>query len=130
VVDAPTFFASPALRHEHFGPVSIVVRCDATNMNDAAAQFDGQLTATIHADEGDMAWAKSLLPALVEKAGRIVWNGYPTGVAVVPAMHHGGPYPASTNALHTSVGSTAIRRFLRPVVFQNLPESLLPKDLV
>ena len=130
VVDAPAFFASPALRHEHFGPVSIVVRCDAAKMNDAAAQFDGQLTATIHADEGDMAWAKSLLPALVEKAGRIVWNGYPTGVAVVPAMHHGGPYPASTNALHTSVGSTAIRRFLRPVVFQNLPESLLPKDLV
>ena len=77
-----------------------------------------------------MAWAKTLLPSLVEKAGRIVWNGYPTGVAVVPAMHHGGPYPASTNALHTSVGSTAIRRFLRPVVFQNLPESLLPKDLV
>ena len=129
-VDAKTFFASPALRHEHFGPVSIVVRCDTAKMNDAAAQFDGQLTATIHADEGDMAWAKSLLPALVEKAGRIVWNGYPTGVAVVPAMHHGGPYPASTNALHTSVGSTAIRRFLRPVVFQNLPESLLPKDLV
>ena len=129
VVDAPTFFASPELQHEHFGPVSIVVRCDAEGMNDAAAQFDGQLTATIHADEKDMAWAKRLLPALVEKAGRIVWNGYPTGVAVVPAMHHGGPYPASTNALHTSVGSTAIRRFLRPVVFQNLPESLLPEGL-
>jgi acyl-CoA reductase-like NAD-dependent aldehyde dehydrogenase len=129
VVDSDTFFASPELRHEHFGPVSIVVRCDATGMKKAASQFDGQLTATIHADEGDMAWAKQLLPALVEKAGRIVWNGYPTGVAVVPAMHHGGPYPASTNSLHTSVGSTAIRRFLRPVVFQNLPESLLPEDL-
>ncbi len=130
VVDSKTFFASPALRHEHFGPVSIVVRCEAEGMTAAAGQFDGQLTATIHADEADMAWAKSLLPALVEKAGRIVWNGYPTGVAVVAAMHHGGPYPASTNALHTSVGSTAIRRFLRPVVFQNLPESLLPRDLV
>jgi NADP-dependent aldehyde dehydrogenase len=129
VVDEPTFFASPELRHEHFGPVSIVVRCDANGMNTAAEKFDGQLTATIHADEGDMAWAKQLLPALVEKAGRIVWNGYPTGVAVVPAMHHGGPYPASTNSLHTSVGTTAIRRFLRPVVFQNLPESLLPEDL-
>ena len=129
VVDASTFFASPELRHEHFGPVSIVVRCDASAMNDAAAKFDGQLTATIHADEADMAWAKQLLPALVEKAGRIVWNGYPTGVAVVPAMHHGGPYPASTNSLHTSVGATAIRRFLRPVVFQNLPENLLPEDL-
>jgi NADP-dependent aldehyde dehydrogenase len=98
-------------------------------MDDAAAQFDGQLTATIHADEADMTWAKGLLPRLVEKAGRIVWNGYPTGVAVVAAMHHGGPYPASTNALHTSVGTTAIRRFLRPVVFQNLPSSLLPTDL-
>lgn len=130
IVDADTFFASPALRHEHFGPVSIVVRCAADGMNEAAAQFDGQLTATIHADEADMPWARRLLPALVEKAGRIVWNGYPTGVAVVPAMHHGGPYPASTNALHTSVGTTAIRRFLRPVVFQNLPESLLPRDLV
>jgi acyl-CoA reductase-like NAD-dependent aldehyde dehydrogenase len=129
VVDASTFFASPELRHEHFGPVSIVVRCDSKGMSAAAAKFDGQLTATIHADESDMAWAKQLLPALVEKAGRIVWNGYPTGVAVVPAMHHGGPYPASTNSLHTSVGTTAIRRFLRPVVFQNLPESLLPEDL-
>jgi acyl-CoA reductase-like NAD-dependent aldehyde dehydrogenase len=128
-VDAKTFFASPALQHEHFGPVTIVVRCDAGDMDDAAAQFDGQLTATIHADEADMAWAKGLLPTLVEKAGRIVWNGYPTGVVVVPAMHHGGPYPASTNSLHTSVGSTAIRRFLRPVVFQNLPASLLPKEL-
>jgi acyl-CoA reductase-like NAD-dependent aldehyde dehydrogenase len=128
-VDAKTFFASPALRHEHFGPVTIVVRCDAGDMDDAAAQFDGQLTATIHADDADMTWAKGLLPTLVEKAGRIVWNGYPTGVAVVPAMHHGGPYPASTNSLHTSVGTTAIRRFLRPVVFQNLPASLLPKGL-
>ena len=128
-VDAKTFFASPALRHEHFGPVSIVVRCDSADMGDAAAQFDGQLTATIHADEADMTWAKGLLPTLVEKAGRIVWNGYPTGVAVVAAMHHGGPYPASTNALHTSVGTTAIRRFLRPVVFQNLPASLLPEGL-
>jgi acyl-CoA reductase-like NAD-dependent aldehyde dehydrogenase len=128
-VDKTTFFASPALRHEHFGPVTIVVRCDAGEMDKAAAQFDGQLTATIHADEADMTWARSLLPTLVEKAGRIVWNGYPTGVAVVPAMHHGGPYPASTNALHTSVGTTAIRRFLRPVVFQNMPAGLLPKDL-
>lgn len=128
-VEARTFFASPALRLEHFGPVTIVVRCDVGGMHNAAVQFDGQLTATIHADEADMTWAQSLLPTLVEKAGRIIWNGYPTGVAVVAAMHHGGPYPASTNALHTSVGTTAIRRFLRPVVFQNLPEGLLPRAL-
>lgn len=129
VVDAATFFASPALRQEHFGPVAIVVRCDAATMTTAAARCGGQLTATIHADAADMAWARGLLPILVDRAGRIVWNGYPTGVAVVPAMNHGGPYPASTNSLHTSVGATAIRRFLRPVAFQNVPPSLWPKDL-
>ena len=129
LTDASTFFSNPALQEEHFGPLSIVVRCDAGNMTTAASRFDGQLTATIHADEADLVWAKELLPVLVEKAGRIVWNGYPTGVAVVPAMHHGGPYPAATNALHTSVGTTAIRRFLRPVTFQNVPDNLLPAEL-
>jgi acyl-CoA reductase-like NAD-dependent aldehyde dehydrogenase len=129
VVDVRTFFASPALREEHFGPVSIVVRCHADEMAVAATNFDGQLTATIHADAGDLEWATKLLPVLVDKAGRIVWNGYPTGVSVVPAMHHGGPYPASTNSLHTSVGTTAIRRFLRPVTFQDVPEALLPSAL-
>jgi NADP-dependent aldehyde dehydrogenase len=129
VTDAPTFFANEALREEHFGPVSIVVRCDVATMSKAAQKFGGQLTATIHADEADVPWAQQLLPILVEKAGRIIWNGYPTNVAVVASMNHGGPYPASTNALHTSVGTTAIRRFLRPVAFQNVPEALLPKEL-
>jgi NADP-dependent aldehyde dehydrogenase len=127
---AAAFLETLALHEEHFGPFAIVVRCATpAEMLAIARKLDGQLTATIHAEPGDSQWAGELAAALVEKAGRIVWNGYPTGVAVVPAMHHGGPYPASTMAAHTSVGTTAIERFLRPVAFQNVPDALLPEAL-
>jgi acyl-CoA reductase-like NAD-dependent aldehyde dehydrogenase len=127
---AATFLQTPALQDEHFGPFAIVVRCATPDeMIAAARRLGGNLTATIHADKVDERWAGELAAVLVEKAGRIVWNGYPTGVAVVGAMHHGGPYPASTAAAHTSVGATAIARFLRPVAFQNVPDVLLPEAL-
>jgi NADP-dependent aldehyde dehydrogenase len=83
---------------------------------------------TLHMDEGDTALARRLMPVLERKAGRILVNGFPTGVEVVDSMVHGGPYPASTNFGATSVGTLSIRRFLRPVAYQNLPEALLPED--
>ena len=128
--DLATFAATPALREEHFGPVSVIVRCpSAQSMIDLAAGLEGSLTATIHADASDAEWASRLSAVLTDKAGRIVWNGYPTGVVVVWGMQHGGPYPATTSPGHTSVGATAIRRFLRPVAFQNTPDALLPEAL-
>jgi len=87
------------------------------------------LTATLHMEPADLAAARRLLPILERKAGRVLVNGFPTGVEVVDAMVHGGPYPASTNFGATSVGTLSIRRFLRPVAYQNLPQGLLPEDL-
>jgi acyl-CoA reductase-like NAD-dependent aldehyde dehydrogenase len=128
--DLETFDAMPALREEHFGPVSLIVRCPSPeSLIDVAAGLEGSLTATIHADPVDHEWASQLAARLTDKAGRIVWNGYPTGVAVVWGMQHGGPYPATTCPGHTSVGATSIRRFLRPVAFQNTPDALLPEAL-
>jgi NADP-dependent aldehyde dehydrogenase len=98
-------------------------------MVDLASRLHGNLTATIHAESSEHAWAAALADAVVEHVGRVVWNGYPTGVAVTWGMCHGGPYPASTAPAHTSVGVTAIRRFLRPVAFQNTPNDLLPEAL-
>ncbi len=98
-------------------------------MLDIAKAFEGQLTATIHMDDSDLGQARELLPILERKAGRILINGFPTGVEVVDSMVHGGPYPASTNFGATSVGTMSIRRFLRPVSYQNFPEALLPEDL-
>ena len=124
-----TFERTPALREEHFGPVSIVVHSAPARMAEIAAALHGNLTATIHADESDRDWAAPLAETLAAGAGRIVWNGFPTGVAVIPAMQHGGPYPATTAASHTSVGTAAIRRFLRPVAWQNAPDAMLPEAL-
>lgn len=129
MTDEATFFAHDELRAEHFGPVAVVVRCDAGRMAAAAARFDGQLTATIHAEAEDTTWARDLAHVLVNRAGRLIYNGYPTGLAVVPATTHGGPYPATTAPLHSAVGTTAIRRFLRPVSFQTFPDELLPPEL-
>ena len=94
-----------------------------------AASLHGQLTCTLHVDDADASDAQSLLPVLERKAGRVLANGFPTGVEVSEAMVHGGPYPASTNFGATSVGTLSIRRFLRPVCYQNMPEALLPSEL-
>lgn len=115
-----------ALGEEVFGPLGLVVRMrDLSEMKRLARGFEGQLTATMHLDDGDIEAARRLLPILERKAGRVLVNGFPTGVEVVDSMVHGGPYPASTNFGATSVGTLSIRRFLRPVAYQNLPEALL-----
>ncbi len=98
-------------------------------MIDLAESLEGQLTATLHMTSADTAFAKSLVGILERKAGRILINGFPTGVEVSYAMVHGGPYPATSNDRHTSVGATAIDRFLRPVCYQNFPAELLPVEL-
>ncbi len=128
--DAASYLRDPALGEEVFGPLGLVVRVSGAEEMDALARgLEGQLTATIHMDEGDTALAQRLMPVLERKAGRLLVNGFPTGVEVSHAMVHGGPYPASTNFGATSVGTLSIRRFLRPVSYQNLPHALLPGDL-
>lgn len=124
------WLANEALGEEVFGPLGLVVRAaDADEMLAVARSLQGQLTCTLHLDDGDTELGQRLMPVLERKAGRILANGYPTGVEVCDAMVHGGPYPASTNFGATSVGTLSIRRFLRPVSFQNMPEALLPADL-
>ncbi|NDJ62586.1 MAG: aldehyde dehydrogenase (NADP(+)) [Chloroflexi bacterium] len=125
------FLADPeALQTEHFGPVTLFVVCDTLEtMQQVIRALHGHLTATIHAEEDEAELAGQLYDLLREKAGRLIWNGYPTGVEVVAAMQHGGPYPATTAPATTSVGTTAIKRWLRPVAYQNLPDVLLPEPL-
>jgi acyl-CoA reductase-like NAD-dependent aldehyde dehydrogenase len=128
--DLPTFRATPALREEHFGPVAVLVRVGGLDdMVAVARELPGALSASVHGTEADLADLAELLAEASELAGRILWNQFPTGVAVAPAMHHGGPYPATTFPAHTSVGTAAIRRFLRPVTYQNAPQALLPAPL-
>lgn len=119
-----TLIDTPHLREEVFGPIAIVTRASPAQMQALASALDGQLTATIHMADTDADTARSLLPILEQKAGRVLFNGFPTGVEVASAMVHGGPYPASTNFGATSVGTLSIRRFLRPVCYQNLPAAL------
>ncbi|MEX0346328.1 MAG: aldehyde dehydrogenase (NADP(+)) [Rhizobiaceae bacterium] len=122
--------AEPLLSHEVFGPLGLVIRVpSAQGMPAVAASLEGQLTCTLHMDEADHELAAILLPVLERKAGRLLANGFPTGVEVCDSMVHGGPYPASTNFGATSVGTMAIRRFLRPVCYQNIPEGLVPVDI-
>ncbi len=128
---ASDFLADEALqRQEVFGACSLVVACASSDeLQRVAAQLEGQLTATLQMDDADLDMARSLLPILERKAGRILANGWPTGVEVCHAMVHGGPYPATSDSRTTSVGSAAIFRFLRPVCYQALPEALLPEAL-
>ena len=128
--DAEAYLQDHALGEEVFGPLGLVVRVSGPEEMEALARgFEGQLTATLHMDEADSALARRLMPILERKAGRVLANGFPTGVEVCDAMVHGGPYPASTNFGATSVGTLSIRRFLRPVCYQNMPDALLPGDL-
>jgi len=128
--DSATFLANPALEDENFGPSALLIVCkDTADLQKVASKFDGQLTVTLHFEEGDKAIAQALLPTLERKAGRILFNDFPTGVEVSYSMVHGGPFPATSDSRSTSVGATAIDRFLRPVCYQNVPDSLLPPSL-
>ncbi len=130
VTDAPTFLANPRLREEVFGPATLVVACGSpAGLRQAAGRVEGSLTATVHGTAEDLREAGDLLAILETRAGRLVFNGFPTGVEVCPSMHHGGPYPATLDARFTSVGTAAIGRFARPVCWQNFPEAALPAAL-
>ncbi|HBQ80344.1 MAG TPA: aldehyde dehydrogenase (NADP(+)), partial [Erwinia persicina] len=119
-----------ALQEEVFGPATVVVELEnETMLKQAIEGLSGQLTATVIGEPQELASHAWLLEALQEKVGRILLNGYPTGVEVCDAMVHGGPYPATSDSRGTSVGSLAIDRFLRPVCFQNYPDALLPDAL-
>lgn len=120
----------PVLQEEVFGPTTVVIEVqDAAQLNAAIQSLHGQLTATLIGEPEDLQQFGGLTPLLEQKVGRILINGYPTGVEVCDAMVHGGPYPATSDARGTSVGTLAIDRFLRPVCFQNYPDSLLPEPL-
>ncbi len=124
------FLENPVLAEEVFGPFSLIVRCRSwERFNQVISHLHGQLTATIQGDEEELKKHPALVNLLVEKAGRLILNGVPTGVEVCAAMMHGGPYPATTDSRFTAVGRDAIRRFARPVAFQNFPDSLLPDAL-
>ena len=129
-VAADDWLENHELAEEVFGPLGLIIRVrDSAQMEEVARSFVGQLTATLQLDEGDTDLARRLMPVLERMAGRVLANGFPTGVEVADSMVHGGPYPASTNFGATSVGTLSIRRFLRPVCYQNLPDALLPRDL-
>ena len=128
-VSGADWLADHMLGEEVFGPLGLIVRVrDADEMLAIAASLQGQLTCTLHLDDADTTLARQLLPVLERKAGRVLANGFPTGVEVVDAQVHGGPYPASTNFGATSVGTLSIRRWLRPVAYQNIPDALMPQD--
>lgn len=129
-VDGADFMNNPKLHEEVFGPFSIVVKCaDAEELTAIIDQLEGQLTGTVLGDVSELKTFSKTIDALQRRVGRIIFNGVPTGVEVCPSMHHGGPFPASTDSRFTSVGTSAIKRWVRPVSFQNWPQELLPEAL-
>lgn len=124
------FLREPALSEEIFGPDTLLVHCQSSEEYLRAARaLDGHLTASVFGTEDDLAANRELIAILEQKAGRLIFNGFPTGVEVAPAMVHGGPYPSTSDARYTSVGTGAILRFGRPVCFQNFPDAQLPAEL-
>lgn len=129
-VSAAEFLKNSTLAEEVFGPFTLIIRCkDMNELNTVMNHLHGQLTSSIIGDEAEVAKHTNLTNMLVEKAGRLIINGVPTGVEVCPAQNHGGPYPATTDSRFTAVGTDAIKRFARPVAFQNFPDALLPDEL-
>jgi 2,5-dioxopentanoate dehydrogenase len=127
---AQAFLTNPVLHKEVFGPYSLVIRCqDMSEMIEVARHFEGQLTSTIMATESDIRNNGDLVEAIKNICGRLIVNGVPTGVEVCLSMHHGGPFPATTDSRFTSVGADGIKRFARPICFQNWPNDLLPDEL-
>ncbi|MFT4698903.1 MAG: alpha-ketoglutaric semialdehyde dehydrogenase [Flavobacteriaceae bacterium] len=129
-VEGATFLENTTLHQEVFGPFSMVVQCkDAHELETIIQQLEGQLTGTILAEQEELAKYSSIVDALQNRVGRIIFNGVPTGVEVCPAMLHGGPYPSSTDSRFTAVGLHAVKRWVRPFSFQSWPNSLLPDEL-
>jgi NADP-dependent aldehyde dehydrogenase len=128
--DVKTFLEDPILSEEVFGPATLLLAYDSRE--DLLAFIDalqGQLTSAVHGNDEDMHTYADLIARLETKAGRIIFNGFPTGVEVCPSMVHGGPWPATTDSRFTAVGTAAIYRFVRPVCYQSFPETLLPPEL-
>jgi NADP-dependent aldehyde dehydrogenase len=129
-VSAATFIANQDLQEEVFGPSSLVIRCNGVQeLNDALASMHGQLTGTVMGTDSDVAYFSESIELLTERVGRLIFNGVPTGVEVSHAMVHGGPFPATTDSRSTSVGADAIKRFVRPVCYQDCPQEQLPDAL-
>ncbi len=129
-VNAKEFEKNSVLLEEVFGPYSLLVQADTMDeLKKAVAKIPGQLTCTIIGDESELEQHRDFIQLVMERAGRVIINGVPTGVEVCPSMHHGGPFPATTDSRFTSVGTDAIKRFVRPVSFQNFPDILLPDEL-
>jgi NADP-dependent aldehyde dehydrogenase len=130
VVNSTDFRVNPELQEEVFGPFAIAIMCkDEADVKNTITELKGQLTGTIIGSVENAQENTALILTLQEKVGRLIFNAVPTGVEVCPSMHHGGPFPASSDARFTAVGEDAILRFSRPVVFQNFPERLLPNAL-
>jgi 2,5-dioxopentanoate dehydrogenase len=129
-VGAASFLKNPKLHEEVFGPFTLIIRCkDNDELSNVAEKLEGQLTITFAGTEQELPEYASLVSIAREKAGRIIFNGVPTGVEVCHSMQHGGPFPATTDSKFTSVGTAAIKRFVRPVSFQDCPGELLPDEL-
>ncbi|UJH69237.1 aldehyde dehydrogenase (NADP(+)) [Allomuricauda sp. SCSIO 65647] len=129
-VEGKAFLENPTLHHEVFGPFSMVVQCnDASQMEGILSKLEGQLVGTVIAEGGEAKNYHGVVEALKNRVGRLVFNGVPTGVEVCPSMTHGGPYPASTDSRFTAVGIDAIKRWVRPVSYQDWPDELLPVEL-
>jgi 2,5-dioxopentanoate dehydrogenase len=129
-IDAKDLLAHPELSTEVFGPSALVIRYDSREqLMELAGSIEGQLTATLHATDADLAAFADLIAILERKAGRLIVNGFPTGVEVCHAMVHGGPYPATSDSRATSVGTYSIYRFVRPVCYQDFPQAALPEEL-
>lgn len=124
------FISNSELTEEIFGPASLLVKCkDLAELQDVVKSLNGQLTGTVHSAEGEMSDYEELVDALSQRVGRLLVNGFPTGVEVCHAMVHGGPFPAASDVRFTSVGSAAIYRFLRPICLQNYPQEMFPQQL-
>ncbi len=128
-VSLADFLKSEELQGEMFGPATLVVRGSLEDIQAAIPKLEGQLTASIHASEAELEKSQALVTALQHRAGRLIFNGFPTGVEVCDSIVHGGPFPATSDGRSTSVGTQAIFRFTRPVTWQNFPDKALPAEL-
>ena len=129
-VEGKTFLENTTLHQEVFGPYSIIVQCeDIDQLEQIISKLEGQLTGTIIAEKNELSKYPGVVSALQNRVGRLIYNGVPTGVEVCPSMHHGGPYPASTDSRFTAVGIHSIKRWVRPISYQDWPDNLLPNEL-